>query len=274
MDLQAFTLENIYAWLMGFLPKLGLALLIFFIGYLLSRWASKAVKKALEVRKIDTELIVLFEMTTRWGILILALYLAAESIAPGRLTGFVAALGIAGFALGFALQDVAKNFIAGILLLLQQPFNIGDSIGVADFTGDVLNISLRSTEIRTRDGRFVSIPNGDVFVNPLVNFSKAPRRRVEITVGVGYDSDLDKATKIALETAQEIPGVKEDPAPSVVFTGLGDSAVNFSLYYWVDTVNEDLGEAQTEGIKRIVSAFDKAGIEMPFPTQSLHIIKE
>ncbi len=274
MDIQAFTLENIYAWLIEFLPKLGVALLIVFIGYLFSRWASKAAKKALELRKIDTELIVLFEMTTRWGIRILALYLAAESIAPGRLTGLVAALGITGFALGFALQDVAKNFIAGILLLLQQPFNIGEVIEVADYCGTVLNISLRTTDMRTLDGRFVSIPNGDVFVNPLINLSKAHRRRVEITVSVGYNSDLDKVTKIALDTVGDIPDMLEDPAPSVVFTGLGGSAIELSLYYWVDTEAGDLEEAKTMGIKRIVGSFEGAGIEMPYPTQSLHIIKE
>ena len=274
MDLQAFSLESIYAWLIDLLPRLGVALLIFFIGYLLSRWAVKALKKALKLHKVDPELIVLFALMTRWGILILAVYLAAESIAPGRLTGFVAALGIAGFALGFALQDVAKNFIAGILLLLQQPFNIGEVIEVADYSGTVLNISLRTTEMRTLDGRFVSIPNGDVFVNPLINYSRAPRRRVEITVGVGYDSDLDQVTKLALDLVSDIPGVLEDPAPSVIFTGLGDSAIEFSLYYWVDTEKGDLREAKTMGIKRIAQSFAQAGIEMPYPTQSLHIIKK
>lgn len=274
MDLQTFTLESIYAWLIDILPRLGIALLIFFIGYLLSRWATKALKKALELRKVDTELIVLFALMTRWGILILAVYLAAESIAPGTLTGFVAALGIAGFALGFALQDVAKNFIAGILLLLQQPFNIGEVIEVADYSGTVLNISLRTTEMRTLDGRFVSIPNGDVFVNPLINYSRAPRRRVEITVGVGYDSDLDQVTKLALDLVRDIPDVLEDPAPSVIFTGLGDSAIEFSLYYWVDTEKGNLSEAKTMGIKRIVGSFEGAGIEMPYPTQTILLNKE
>ncbi len=274
MDLQAFTLENIFAWLIDILPRLGVALLIFFIGYLFSRWATRALKKALDLRKVDTELIVLFALMTRWGILILALYLAAESIAPGRLTGFVAALGIAGFALGFALQDVAKNFIAGILLLLQQPFNIGEVIEVAGYSGTVLNITLRTTEIRTLDGRFVSIPNGDVFVNPLINYSKAPRRRVEITVGVAYDSDLDQVTKLALDLVRDIPGVLEDPPPSIIFTGLGDSAIEFSLYYWVDTEDGDLGAAKTMGIKRIVGSFEDAGIEMPYPTQTILLGKE
>lgn len=274
MDIELLSFENIYAWLVDFLPKLGIALLITIIGYLLSRWAARGVRRALELRKIDRELIVFFEMTTRYGILILALYLAVESIVPGQLTGFVAALGIAGFALGFALQDIAKNFLAGIMLLLQQPFNIGEAIEVAGFRGTVLNISLRSTYMRTSDGRFVIIPNGDVFVNPVINFTQAPRRRVEITVGVGYDTDLDKATKLALETARDIPDVLDDPSPSVVFTGLGDSAVLFSLFYWVDTVDGDLGVSQTEGIKRIVRVFEEAGIEMPYPTQSLHIIKE
>jgi small-conductance mechanosensitive channel len=128
--------------------------------------------------------------------------------------------------------------------------------------------------MRTLDGRFVSIPNGDVFVNPLINYSRAPRRRVEITVGVGYDSDLDQVTKLALDLVRDIPGVLEDPAPSVIFTGLGDSAIEFSLYYWVDTEKGNLSEAKTMGIKRIVGSFEGAGIEMPYPTQTILLNKE
>jgi len=147
-------------------------------------------------------------------------------------------------------------------------------IEVAGYSGTVLNITLRTTEIRTLDGRFVSIPNGDVFVNPLINYSKAPRRRVEITVGVGYDSDLDQVTKLALDLVRDIPGVLEDPPPSIIFTGLGDSAIEFSLYYWVDTEDGDLGAAKTMGIKRIVGSFEDAGIEMPYPTQTILLGKE
>jgi small-conductance mechanosensitive channel len=128
--------------------------------------------------------------------------------------------------------------------------------------------------MRTLDGRFVSIPNGDVFVNPLINYSKAPRRRVEITVGVGYESDLDQVTKLALDLVRDIPGVLEDPAPSVIFTGLGASAIEFSLYYWVDTEQGNLSKAKTMGIKRIVGSFEEAGIEMPFPTQTILLSKE
>jgi small-conductance mechanosensitive channel len=248
---------------------LGLSLLIFIVGLLIASWAARATVKALKLRKVDDELIVLFRMIVRWGIVILAFYFAAETLAPGQLTAFIAGLGIAAFTVGFALQDVAKNFFAGILLLLQQPFEIGDTIEVAGYTGNVLNITLRSTEMRTSDGRFVSIPNADVFVSPIVNFTQAPRRRVELAIGVAYDSDLDQVSRTAIAAIQDIPGLLDDPTPSVTFNNFGDSAIGFSLFYWLDMAEIGFGDGQTLGIKAVKQAFEIAGIEMPYPTQTI-----
>jgi small conductance mechanosensitive channel len=269
--MQPFDLsfDNIVDNIVAFLPRLGFAILVYLAARTISSWMTKLIRQAMERQERDPELIVLLEMLTRWGILALGIVLALEQLAPGRFSSLIAGLGIAGFTIGFALQDVAKNFVAGILLLLQEPFEIGDAIEVAGYSGTVLDISLRSTDLRTWDGRHVLIPNSDIFVSPIVNFSRAASRRVQITVGVAYDTDLDKVTRIALETLKDVPGLLQDPAPSVIFSTFGDSAIEFSAYFWIDTDTVALGTAQDSGIKAIKTAFEREGIEIPYPTRTV-----
>jgi small-conductance mechanosensitive channel len=266
MEALNITPEMFSDWLTTFLPRIALALIAILIAWILSVFITRALRRALESRKVDPELIVLFSLITRWGIRILGVYLAVEIIAPGQFTAIVAGLGIAGFAVGFATQDVAKNFIAGILLLLQQPFGIGDSIEVIGYSGSVLNIKLRTTEMMTFDGRRVSIPNGDVMVNPIVNFSLATRRRAELMVGVAYESDLDQVSRTAVASLEGLPGMLMDPAPSVVFTNFGPSTVDLTVYFWIDTEQAGLADAQDQAIKQIKLAFEREAIEMPYPT--------
>lgn len=264
MNLSELSFDGLWNSVLAFLPKLGLAILIYLAARIVSSWAVRILRKGMQRRGHDLEVIVLLEMLTRWGIIGMGIVLALEQIAPGKTNSLVAGLGIAGFTVGFALQDVAKNFVAGILLLLQQPFEIGDSIEVAGYGGTVLNITLRATDLLTWDGRHVLIPNGDVFVNPIINFSKATRRRVDINIGVAYDSDLDRVTRVALEALKEVPGLLQEPAPSVVFSTFGDSAIEFSAYYWIDTDVAGLGTAQDAGVKAIKTNFEREGIEIPF----------
>jgi small-conductance mechanosensitive channel len=176
--------------------------------------------------------------------------------------------------LGFALQDVAKNFIAGLLILLQRPFEIGDVVNVSGFTGTVLDISLRTTDIRTADGLFVTIPNGDVFVSSITNYTRAPKRRIEIQAGVSYDAQPEKVKQIALEAVQEVTGLLDPPAPQVVYSNLGDSAVEISVYYWVDMLKVDFMEARDEGVRAIKAAFEQQGIDMPYPTMAVLLPKD
>lgn len=264
-----YSLEELMNQIIGVLPKLGLSLGVFFLTLWIASLVAKTIRSPMERRDVDPELILLLQLMTKWVIRVLGMVIAVEILASGSLTSLIAGLGIAGFTIGFALQDVAKNFIAGILLLLQQPFNIGESIEVAGFGGTVLDISLRTTEIRTWDGRNVIIPNADVYISPIVNFSKAPRRRVEITVGIDYESDLDQVTRTALGAIQKIPGVLEEPAPSVVFKNFGESAIEFSAYCWVDTKEVGLNEATDAGIKAIKDAFAQQEIKIPFPTRTV-----
>jgi small-conductance mechanosensitive channel len=270
MDLTQITLENIANGLLDFLPRLGTAILVYLIARLVSASATRLIRRSMEKQNRDPEIIVLLEMLTRWGILALGIVLALEQLAPGRFSSLIAGLGIAGFTIGFALQDVAKNFVAGILLLIQQPFEIGDAIEVGGYGGTVLDISLRATEMRTWDGRRVYIPNGDIFVSSIVNFSRALRRRVDIIAGVAPDSDLNQVARIALETIKEsVDGVLDDPAPQVVFSQFGESTIDFKALYWIDTGEAGVLQAQDEGVRAIKEAFEREGIDMPYPTRTI-----
>lgn len=269
MTISDLSWDEILQAIIGFLPTLALAVLVFFIAYLLSKWLTRVVRRAMRRRNQDPEMTVLLEMLTRWGILIIGIVMALQVLAPGRFASLLAGLGVAGVTIGFALQDVAKNFVAGILLLIQQPFEIGDTIEVSGFTGEVLKIALRATEMREVDGRYVIIPNGDVFVSPIVNFSRAPRRRIELSVGVGYDSDLDQVARLAYEAILKIPGVLDEPAPSIVFNEFGGSAIGVKTYYWIDTDDTGVFDGTSEGLKLLKMTFEENGIDMPFPTMTI-----
>lgn len=272
MDLSQYDLQSILDSIVAFLPRLGLALLVYLIAHLISRWATRLVRRRLATQKTDEELIILLQLLTRWGIRALGIVLALEQLAPGRLSTLLAGLGIAGVTIGFALQDVAKNFIAGILLLLTRPFEIDDTIEVTGYTGKVLAINLRSTEMREVDGRYVIIPNADVFVSPIVNFTRAPRRRIKMTLGITIDTDLELATRTALEAIGHIHGIIDDPQPQLVLESFSDSVIQSSLYYWIDTAQVDYQEAQSSGAQAVNQAFRDAGITMPYPTVEVTMV--
>jgi small-conductance mechanosensitive channel len=269
MNFTDISWEEISQAIIGFLPTLGLALLVLLVSYLLSKWLTRVVRREMRRRSQDPEITVLLEMLTRWGTLIIGFVLALQVLAPGKFSSLVAGLGVAGVTIGFALQDVAKNFVAGILLLIQQPFEIGDTIEVSGYTGEVLKIALRATELREVDGRFVIIPNGDVLVNPIINFTRAPRRRIELAVGVGYDSDLDQVARLANEAVLQIPGILTEPSPSIVFNEFGGSAIGVTIYYWIDTDESGVFDGTSEGLKLVKRAFEQNGIDMPFPTMTI-----
>lgn len=261
--------DTILVIAINFLPRLGAAALILLVAHLLSKWLTRLLRNRMEHGKRDPELIVLLEMITRLGILALGIAVALEQIAPGRFTSLIAGLGVGGIAIGFGLQDIIKNFISGILILLQQPFEIGDSIEVAGFGGTVLNISVRSTELKTWDGRIVIIPNGEVYASSIVNYSKSVHRRVSLTVGVGNDSDLDKVARITHQVIAGLPGVLKDPPPSVTFRNFGESSIDFTLLFWTDTMEVGINDARDAAIKALKEAFDREGIDLPYPTLSI-----
>lgn len=257
---------------MEFLPKLVTALVVFFLGLYLAGIFAALVRRALKERKVDPEIVLVSSKITRWTIIILGIILALQQV-NFDVTAFLTGLGIVGFTIGFAIQDVSKNFIAGILILIQQPFDLGDAIQVSGFTGSVIAIDLRATELHTFDGEVVFIPNGDVFTNPITNYTKADKRRVNLDAGVAYESDPEKVRRVALEAITQIPGLLADPAPTLKFKEFGGSTMDLTVYYWVDTKVNDPVTAKDAGLVALKKAFEEASIDMPYPTQRLYLEK-
>jgi small conductance mechanosensitive channel len=253
-----------------FLPKLLAALVIFVAALVLAGLLSRTVRRQLKRREVDSELTLLMGQITRWGIVVLGIMIALQQV-DFDLSAFLTGLGILGFTVGFAIQDVSKNFVAGLLLLLQQPFDIGDTVEVAGFGGTVMTIDLRATLLRTFDGRHLLVPNADVFTNAIINYSQTPRRRIQLTAGVAYESDLDAVEATALATIADIEGVLEEPAPAIVFDNFGESSVDFSLYYWVDANLPGVWGGTNAGVKAIKQAFEVANIEIPYPIRVVHM---
>lgn len=250
-----------------FVPKLLASLVVFVAALVVAGLLDRAVRRSLAQRSVSAELTLLVSKVTRWTLIVLGCIVALQQV-DFDMTAFLAGLGVLGFTVGFALQDVSKNFVAGILLLLQQPFNIGDKIEVGGFSGTVTTIDLRATELRMPDGRTVLIPNADVFTSTIMNYGHASRRFARVSAGVAYGSDLDLVRQTAVDAILGIPGVHQDPAPRVVFD-LGPSTADLTIYYWIDTEQIGSLEARDASVRAILAAFEQANIEMPYPTQTV-----
>jgi small conductance mechanosensitive channel len=250
-----------------FLPRIMAALVLFVITIYLAVWISKLLKRILERRRTDPGMTLLLYHVTRWTIVILGT-IAALDLVNFQVTAFLAGLGILGFTLGFALQDISQNVVAGFLLLIQKPFELGDLIQIDDYTGRVLSVDLRSTELCTRDNHNVLIPNASVFTKPIINFSRQATWRISLPIGVAYDSDLELVQQVTLRTIQMLPDVLDDPAPKLHFQKFNDYSIDFTLSYWIDGRVTDPFTATHPAIIAIQKAFNQAGIEIPYPIQT------
>lgn len=260
--------EEVVARFLPALSNLIAALVIFALGIYLAGLASRAVRSALLRRKSSTQAVLMLTKIARWTVFILGLTAALQQL-NFNLTAFLTGLGIVGFTIGFALQDVSKNFVSGIILLIQQPFQPGDVIEVRGYAGVVMAVDLRTTDIRTWDGRVVILPNADVITNPIINYSRAPHQRIEISAGVEKGSDLTVISEAAKNAVLQIPGVLADPSPQVVFQANHENLIDFKLYYWVNTRLMDITLAKDAGLARVQAALDDGGIRLPTPIQSL-----
>jgi small conductance mechanosensitive channel len=272
MNILSISLQNVLADFLAFLPTLVVSLLIFILGIYLAGFISRMVHATMVRRRSDPEITLLVEQITRWTIFILGTVVALEQVGFD-LTAFLAGLGILGFTVGFALQDVSKNFISGLLLLIEQPFDIGDVIEVGDYVGTVANVAIRATEIYTFDGQNVLIPNGDIFAGAIKNYSRYDKRRLDFTIGVAYGSDLELVRKTTLEVVTVIPGVVADPQATLVFNNFADSSIDFTVYFWIDLNNTGYQAAVDAAITGINAAFEQNNIEIPFPVQTVQLVK-
>jgi small-conductance mechanosensitive channel len=199
--------------------------------------------------------------------------LAASVLAfPGlRLGDIIAALGLGSVAIGFAFQDIFKNFLAGVLLLLQEPFRINDQVIIEGYEGTVEQINIRCTQIRTYQGERVLLPNSTVFTTAVQVRTAYEHRRTDLGVGVDYNTSLLEVTELLEHTIMGVDGVVSTPAPEIDLVSFGDSSIDFVVRYWTLPPQKQVRQVKTKAIIAIKKAFDQAEINIPYPIRTLYL---
>ena len=269
-DFQSF-LGKFMDKIIGFLPSLIGAIILFFIGVWVSRFIQKFVKRLMIARSVDITIQNFVNQLLRW-VLYIILFLTVIQKVGVPVSSFLGALAAAGVAIGLALQGSLSNFAGGIMLLILKPFRIGDSIEAKGHIGTVERIGMFYTTLIKFGNERVIIPNGPLFSDNIINYSQNPTRRHNIIVGIGYGSDLKKAKEILYRLAKECPTALQEPPAVVYVEELADSSVNLSLRIWSNTGN--YLETRFYLIEQIKLTFDKEGIEIPFPQRDVHIISQ
>lgn len=247
------------------LPNVISAILIFIASYYVAVFFSRFLKRVLDRQNADQGVAHLLTRGLKWTLIALGIVTALQRFFD--VTAFLAGLGIIGFTVGFALQNIMQNFVSGIILLVQRPFRVGHVVNIAGYDGTVLKIDLRTTEIKTLDGRIVFLPNGDVLAQPIINYTRADMRRVDLPVGVSYDSDTEKVRTVILGEIKKVSGYLDSPEPIVLFQTFGASSIDLTVFFWVDTAITSHVAAKDTALTFIKKAFEKNKIEIPYPIQ-------
>lgn len=262
------TVQDMVNGFIALLPNLILALILFAVFVLIARGVRALVRRVTQRQGRHWNLGLLLGRLAQGGIvmvgLLVALAIAVPSFKPAQV---IQLLGITGVAIGFAFKDIFQNFLAGMLLLLTEPFRIGDQIVFKDFEGTVENIETRATTIKTYDGRRVVIPNAELFTNSVTVNTAFESRRTEYEVGIGYGDDIEEARRIILDRMRSTDGVLSDPAPDVLVLDLAPSWVNLRARWWSHPKKSDVLEVQDRVITRIKYALAEHGIDMPYDTR-------
>ena len=245
------------------------ALLTFLFGWWLINTLTAKVSSLLQRRQVDPTLHG-FIGSLASVVLKVLLLVSVASMVGVETTSFIAVIGAAGLAIGLALQGSLANFAGGVLILLFRPFRVGEWIEAQGVSGTVNSIQIFHTVLKTGDNKTVIVPNGALSNGHITNFSREPRRRADIGIGIDYSSDIQLARQILLEIAED-PRVLREPAPVVLVTSLGESSVNLSLRVWVATADFwPVTFAFTEQAKERLTA---AGVGIPFPQRVVHLVQ-
>ena len=247
--------------------------LVVTIGYMQDRIASRTDNKVDDI---------IFELLIKFADFLI--YATAIIISLDRLgvnvMPFIAGAGVAGIAIGFAAKDTLSNMIAGVLLIIDRPFEIGDRIEVwsapagSATWGDVIDIGLRATKIRTTDHIIIVIPNNEIMRRDIINYTLMSESiRVRVNIGVAYDTDIPKAKKIILEVADSAEWISKDPPPKVVVRNFGESSVDLQLRVWIAEARRRM-ETISFITDKVKEAFDNEGVEIPYPKRDIYIHQE
>lgn len=275
LDVSTEQIENlsIKAYELGieYAPRLALAILTLFIGLWIISGIVKLIKLSMERSKVDPTLIPFMSSLVSWVLKVL-LFISVASMIGIATTSFVAVLGAAGLAIGLALQGSLANFAGGVLVMVFKPYKVGDLIETQGHLGVVKEVQIFNTILIAPQSKQVIIPNGATSNGSIVNYTVEGKIRVDLTIGVSYDADIDETKAVLMSVLVANSKVMQDPAPFIGVLEMGDSSVNFAVRphclpadYW------DVFFSVNEEIKK---ALDKNSISIPFPQRDVHLIQQ
>jgi small conductance mechanosensitive channel len=258
--------EQAWTMVLAYAPKVVLAIVTLIVGLWLINRFINALDRRLQQKDPTLNKFLCGLLSVLLKILLLISVASMIGIAT---TSFVAVLGAAGLAVGLALQGSLSNFAGGVLILMFKPFRVGDVIEAQGFVGTVTEIQILYTIVNTVDNRRAVIPNGHLSNNSLVNYSAYATRRVEMNFGIGYGDDIQKAKALLRKLLDEDERVLQDPAPLVVVSSLGESAVNLTVRAW--SKSADIWPIFWDMQEKVKACFDAEGISIPFPQRDVHL---
>ncbi|MEF8806759.1 mechanosensitive ion channel family protein [Natronomonas sp.] len=247
-------------------------ILVFVLLYIAGRaFVIPLVNRAMDRRGLDTHAKKPLNKVVFFIVVFVAVAIAFSAAGRGNiLTSLATIAAAATLAIGFAMQDVLKNFVAGVFIFTEKPFRIGDWIEFGDQSGIVEDISLRVTRLRTFDNELLTVPNSQLTDNVVKNPVDADKLRLKFVFGIGYDDDIEQATDIILEEARAHDGIMDDPEPSVRLTELGDSSVGLQSRIWISNPSRsDFVKTRAEYVQNVKQRFDEEGIDIPYPHRTL-----
>ena len=257
------------------LPYICIALVVFTLFYLISKLFKLFVRKALSERSYTKQNLVLVlnrvgsSAIIFFGFLI-SMVIAIPGFTPGQL---MSALGIGSVAIGFAFKDIFQNLLSGILILLGEPFKIGDDIIVNGMEGTVEDIQIRATFLRSPDGRRIVIPNATVYTSAVTVNTAYTRRRCEFVVGIGYEDDVQKAKNIITAILDKNSSILSQPGFSVNVTALADFSINLNVRWWVDTTETTTSASISYVQEEVIKTFAEHNISIPYPVQEVKVYR-
>lgn len=247
------------------IPSFFGALFVLGIFWILGSILKKAVLRQLGSRNIEDHTSIFISNLAHIGMLAIGFTTALKIIG----IDVIALVGLFGFGMGMAVKDLLKNFIAGIMIFLQEPFKIGDVIKVQDYVGKVENIENRATIIKNFDGQEIIIPNSDVYNNSITNYSSFVERRMSVDVKVDYGTNLALAAETLFVMLQKNDKILQTPPPQIFFETFAASSITLSLKFWVNSKTGNILKIKSNMIPEIKKAFDDEGIKIPFPIRTL-----
>jgi len=249
--------------------NISVFIVILLVSWILAKVLGKAMKRAVVKVHSASELLKDFIVNITRKIVFVIGFVVALSMLGINIGPLLAAIGAAGFIVGFALQGTLSNFAAGILILVYHPYDVGDLVDISGTFGTVEAMTIVSTTLRTLDNQKVIVPNNKIWGDIITNATGTSKRRVDMVFGIGYSDDIGKAQKILEDILESHPTILKDPPPVVRVHELGDSSVNFVVRPWVAT--ENYWDVYWDVTRSVKERFDAEGVSIPFPQRDVHL---